>query len=217
MPRSEQAQRLYELLQPTVERAELSLEDVVVRTLGKRRTIEVYLDLPEQETGSLGLDRIEEITPAISDALDLDPEDDGTPYDLEISSPGVDRPLTNLRHWRRALGRMVNVTLEHPWESTAAGAVALLPSAEHPTVLRGRLVAVHPDAAELRAETQVKKGMKPRIGAPVPVEFSAIRHAAVDVEFAAVLDSVEEQVDAADWQHSEGEAASSGLAEEGQD
>ena len=36
------------------------------------------------------------------------------PYVLEVSSPGVDRPLTEPRHWRRALGRLVTVPSTAP-------------------------------------------------------------------------------------------------------
>ena len=58
------------------------------------------------------LDDIAEVSRAVSDVLDAN--DDGmgrTPYVLEVTSPGVDRPLTEHRHWRRNVGRLVKVTL----------------------------------------------------------------------------------------------------------
>jgi ribosome maturation factor RimP len=54
----------------------------------------------------------------VSDALDADAENPASPralaaaYVLEVSSPGVDRPLTEQRHWRRAVGRLVTVDLD---------------------------------------------------------------------------------------------------------
>jgi ribosome maturation factor RimP len=53
----------------------------------------------------------------VSDALDADSENPASPralagaYVLEVSSPGVDRPLTEPRHWRRAVGRLVKVEI----------------------------------------------------------------------------------------------------------
>jgi ribosome maturation factor RimP len=51
----------------------------------------------------------------MSDALDADTADGpdfADPYVLEVSSPGVDRPLTEERHWRRAVGRLVDVSVD---------------------------------------------------------------------------------------------------------
>ena len=60
------------------------------------------------------------------------------PYTLEVSSPGVDRPLTERRHWRRAAGRLVRVDLigaETPSPSLRTSAAGQLPAIE------GRVIA----------------------------------------------------------------------------
>ena len=136
------------------------------------RTVAVVVDLPETETGGVGLDAIAQISRALSETMDRDPNDDGQPYNLEISSPGATRPLTEPRHWRRALGRMVNVnTIDRE-------------------NLMGRILAVDDDGVQLLPEVPVKKGMKPRQGNPEKVLFSSIRRGVVEIEFAR-LDEAE--------------------------
>lgn len=160
-----ESQRLFAFLTPTVQAAGLYLEDVAVHLAGAQRTIAVVVDLPETETGGVGLDRIADISHALSEALDADPNDDGRPYDLEVSSPGVTRPLTEPRHWRRAVGRMVTVNV-------AGG-----------ENITGRLLDVSADGVRIRPELPVKKGMKPRQGSPQSLAFAAIRRGKVEVEF----------------------------------
>ena len=89
----------------------LYLEDVSIHVAGANRVVHVVVDLPQEETGGVGLDVIAEISKTLSDTLDNDPSMDARPYELEVSSPGVGRPLTAERHWHRALGRMVNVNV----------------------------------------------------------------------------------------------------------
>jgi ribosome maturation factor RimP len=58
--------------------------------------------------GGVDLDGVARVSRAVSDVLDNRAAFDG-PYVLEVSSPGVDRPLGDPRHWRRAVGRLVKV------------------------------------------------------------------------------------------------------------
>lgn len=167
-----EAQRLKTLLTPTVDAAGLYLEEVKVAMAGAHRTVSVVVDLPETEVGGVGLDAIGEISKLLSEAMDADPLDDGQPYDLEISSPGATRPLTQPRHWKRALGRMVKV------------------NAIDRDNLRGRILAVEDDGVMLRPELEVKKGMKPKQGEIEKVLFTNIRKGAVEIEFAR-LDEAE--------------------------
>jgi ribosome maturation factor RimP len=55
------------------------------------------------------LDAVAEVSTAVSAALDDSDVMGGLPYVLEVTSPGVDRPLTEPRHWRRAIDRLVAV------------------------------------------------------------------------------------------------------------
>ncbi len=167
-----EAQRLTSLLAPTVAAAGLYLEDIKVQMVGAHRTVSVVVDLPETQTGGVGLDAIAHVSKALSETMDTDPYDDGQPYSLEISSPGATRPLTEPRHWRRALGRMVKV------------------SAVDRENLRGRVLAVDEDGVQLLPELPVKKGMKAKHGEPEKVMFSAIRRGVVEIEFAR-LDEAE--------------------------
>jgi ribosome maturation factor RimP len=83
------------------------LEDVTIRRAGQRRLVRVVVD----HAGGLSLDLVAEISRDISRALDeADALGEG-PYVLEVTSPGVDRPLTLPRHWERAVGRLVEVDL----------------------------------------------------------------------------------------------------------
>lgn len=108
--------RLTELLTPVVTAAGYDLEDVGVTAAGKRSVVRVLVD----RDGGITLDDVADVSRVISGALDAADEQDpsllGASYVLEVSSPGVDRPLTQPRHWRRNVGRLVMV---HPVEGAA--------------------------------------------------------------------------------------------------
>ncbi len=78
---------------------------------GKRRVVRVVVD----RDGGITLDDVAAVSRALSDVLDAaevdEPELLGGAYVLEVSSPGVDRPLTEPRHWRRNIGRLVTAQL----------------------------------------------------------------------------------------------------------
>ncbi len=60
--------------------------------------------------GGIDLDAVADVSRVVSAALDADPDAIPGTYVLEVTTPGVDRPLTQPRHWRRAQGRLVSVT-----------------------------------------------------------------------------------------------------------
>lgn len=86
----------------------LFLEDVTIVGPATRSVVRVTVDLPEDEVGSLPLERVAEVSRVVSDALDAS---DVLPhaYQLEVSSPGATRTLTEARHFRRARTRLVRV------------------------------------------------------------------------------------------------------------
>src|SRR5512143_186380 len=96
---------LLRLLAPAVRGTGLDLEDVVVWRAGSRHLVRVVLD----RDGGLDLDTVAEASRLVSSALDADDVLPGS-YVLEVTSPGVDRPLTAPRYWRRATGRVVRVS-----------------------------------------------------------------------------------------------------------
>ncbi len=104
------AERVRLVIGPVVDDAALFLEDVVVSAAGRQSVVRVVVDLPEDVTGGLDLDRLAVVSRAVSAALDAaDPIGGG--YTLEVSSPGTSRPLTEVRHFRRATGRLVSLAL----------------------------------------------------------------------------------------------------------
>ena len=103
--RTPQRQQLMELLGPVIISHGYDLEDLSVTSAGRRSLIRVIVDGDD----GIDLDAVAEVSRAVSDVLDSDSggADFAGPYVLEVSSPGVDRPLTEPRHWRRAVGRLV--------------------------------------------------------------------------------------------------------------
>ena len=98
---------LERLLEPIVRAAGMDLESVRVGSAGRRRLLRVIVDAD----GGVSLDDIALVSREVSARLDATGAMGEAPYTLEVSSPGVDRPLTLPRHWRRAVGRLVRVPL----------------------------------------------------------------------------------------------------------
>jgi ribosome maturation factor RimP len=98
---------LMKLLEPVVAAQGLDLEDVTITKAGKRRLLRVVVDCD----GGVTLDHVADVSQAVSKVLDEDDAMGPAPYTLEVSSPGVDRPLTEPRHWRRAAKRLVKAEL----------------------------------------------------------------------------------------------------------
>jgi len=84
---------------------------VTVTPAGRRRVLRVVVDLPDDATGGVPMEAVAAASQALSSALDTSSVMGGAPYVLEVSSPGIDRPLTEPRHWRRSIGRLVRTTL----------------------------------------------------------------------------------------------------------
>ncbi len=86
----------------------LDVESVEVTPAGKRRVLRVAVD----KDGGVTLDEVAAATREVSRVLDDSDVMGQQPYTLEVTSRGVDRPLTLPRHWRRNLDRLVKVTLD---------------------------------------------------------------------------------------------------------
>jgi ribosome maturation factor RimP len=143
--------RLVDTLRPAVEGAGLDLEDIEVTPAGRRRLVRVVVD----KDGGVTLDDIADTTRLVSKRLDEDEDLMGeTSYTLEVTSPGTDRPLTAVRHWRRNIGRLVKVT-RHEGETVT-----------------GRIV----EAGESSARLDVG-------GTAHDVDYTEVRKARIEVEF----------------------------------
>lgn len=153
-PNAQLAAQLAAQLDPVVSDAGLVLEDVVVTAVGRRRQVRVVVDLTDDEVGSVDLDRVAGVSRSVGDALDTSDALGADPYSLEVTTPGVDRPLTQRRHWLRARTRLVRVERD--------GAEPLT----------GRLLEVDDDGPVLEVE-----------GGRVTPGWDVIRKGVVEVEF----------------------------------
>ncbi|MEI6364426.1 MAG: ribosome maturation factor RimP [Actinomycetes bacterium] len=99
--------RVWAVVEPVVENQGYDLEALSVMAAGRRRLVKIVID---SDLG-VDLDDVARISSEVSRALDDADAMGETPYVLEVTSPGVDRPLTLERHWRRAASRLVKVTL----------------------------------------------------------------------------------------------------------
>ena len=97
------------LLEPTVVRLGYELTDLEVRLSGKSGLLRIFIDRPE----GIGLDDCEKVSLAVSALLDVEDPVAGH-YDLEVSSPGLDRKLTKVAHFQRFTGETVKVSLRFP-------------------------------------------------------------------------------------------------------
>jgi ribosome maturation factor RimP len=147
-----------------VRAAGLDLEDVVLSAAGRRRMLRVVVDGDD----GAPMDVVAEVARSVSDALDATDVMGGQPYVLEVSSPGVDRPLTAPRHWQRAVRRLVKVDLVGGGELT------------------GRVQSADDQGADLLVDGDLRR-----------VHYSDVSRARVQVEFsrpdgAAVDDDVDD-------------------------
>ena len=151
--------KLEALLAPIVRAAGLDLESVKVGSAGRRRLLRVVVDAD----GGVSLDDIALVSREASVRLDDTGAMGEAPYTLEVSSPGVDRPLTQPRHWRRALGRLVRVPL------AAAGR----PGAGAPaTPVEGRVIAAGDNGIILEVDGEHRELGYAELGpGQVQVEF----------------------------------------------
>lgn len=97
--------RLAGLIEPVIAAAGMDLESVRMTVAGKRRLLRIVVDGDH----GVSLDDAADVSREVSALLDKGNALGEVPYTLEVSSPGVDRPLTEPRHWRRAVGRLVKV------------------------------------------------------------------------------------------------------------
>ena len=144
--------KLRELVEQAVEGTGADLEDLVEQRAGARRLLRIAVD----RDGGVTSDDLADVSHALSAALDASNVMGEAPYVLEVTSPGVDRPLTLPRHWRRNTGRLVKAVLAEGGE------------------VIGRVVAADDDGADLLVGDA---------GEPVRLAYCAVTRAKVQVEF----------------------------------
>ncbi|MFV0133338.1 ribosome maturation factor RimP [Streptomyces sp. HMX87] len=110
-----QSERLRELLEPLVSSQGLDLEEIAVDSVGRKRVLRVVVD---SDTGA-DLDRIADVSRALSAKLDETDAMGEAEYTLEVGTPGAERLLTQHRHYVRATGRLVRFQLTEGGELVA--------------------------------------------------------------------------------------------------
>jgi ribosome maturation factor RimP len=156
--------RIADWITPVVDRAGYDLEDLVVTPAGRRSVVRVVVDRDEGVT----LDGIAEVSRVVSEVLDANDDGMGRPYVLEVTSPGVERPLTEHRHWRRNLGRLVTVAV-----GPAGGA----------DEVTARVTGVADAGVDLAVEAKGKPGAKKKPPTPLHVPWAHLGAGRVQVEF----------------------------------
>jgi ribosome maturation factor RimP len=92
---------------PALDESKLFLEDINVVTAGKHRHLTIVVDANHD----LSMDEIAGITRKLNPIIDELPLFNDLNFNLEVTSPGFDRPLTKPRHWQKNLQRKVRVVL----------------------------------------------------------------------------------------------------------
>jgi ribosome maturation factor RimP len=106
----EDVERIKGLLAPPLGSAGFHLEDVKAVAAGPRRTLTVVVDLDESSTDPMSMDKIAESTKIVGDTLDEVEVFRDKPYQLEVTSPGATRKLETPRHFKRVIGRRLEIT-----------------------------------------------------------------------------------------------------------
>ncbi|MEU3029940.1 ribosome maturation factor RimP [Streptomyces incarnatus] len=151
-----QSERLRELLEPLVTSQGLDLEEIALDSVGRKRVLRVVVD---SDSGA-DLDAIADVSRALSAKLDETDAMGDTAYDLEVGTPGAERPLTEHRHFVRAVDRLVKFQLAEDGELVA------------------RILAVDEEGLDVEVP-----GVKGRKATTRRIAFPEIAKARVQVEF----------------------------------
>ncbi|PIM66296.1 ribosome maturation factor RimP [Streptomyces sp. JV178] len=151
-----QSERLRELLEPLVRSQGLDLEEIAVDAVGRKRVLRVTVDSDE----GADLDTVADVSRALSAKLDETDAMGQAEYTLEVGTPGAERALTEHRHYRRAVDRLVKFQLCEGGELIA------------------RILTVDDDGLDLEVP-----GVKGRKATTRRLAFDEIDKARVQVEF----------------------------------
>ena len=146
--------QIAQLVTPAVQAQGFFLEEVLLVSPGKHRIITCIVD---GET-SLNMDQVTAVSRAISELLDEAPFMGETPFTLEVTSPGVDRPLTQPRHFTKNVDRLLKVVRTDG------------------EVVTGRITA-NTDADVTLLVTEKKESKE------IVIAFADIKRATVEIEF----------------------------------
>ena len=150
-------EKLEPIVADAVARAGFELEELAVQQAGRKQLVKVVVDVTGDGEQGVGLDEVADVSRAVSKALDASDEVFAGAYTLEVTSPGLDRPLTKPRHWRRA--RLRKVAVKQAGDDKAAKFLARVGDADD-------------DGVELLVDGQLRR-----------VAYAEVEHAVIEVEF----------------------------------
>jgi ribosome maturation factor RimP len=101
-------------IRPIIEATGNYLEELSITSAGKVKILTVIID----SDAHLNLDQVTAVTKEISEVIEALPELGDGAFTLEVTSPGLDRPLTKPRHWRKNLDRLVKIIMTSGQEIT---------------------------------------------------------------------------------------------------
>lgn len=130
--------RVRELVDEVIADTEMFVVDVEVRGSGGSRVVDIYLDSDE----NLSVEKLAEVNREVGFLLDMEDLIPGR-YNLNVSSPGLDRPLRHSRQYRKNIGKPLRVHYRKPDGSGA-------------TELEGELIGVGDEEIELAADDEVR-------------------------------------------------------------
>lgn len=147
-------ERIKEIVMPVVDSFGLVLDDIEYITHGRRWILRIYID----KEGGVSLDDCEKVSVKLSDMLDAE---NIVPhaYLLEVSSPGLDRPLKRLQDYIRYTGRLIKLSARIPYNNR--------------TTFAGHIISVKGDIITIDTEN----------GGSIEIPFSDIAKARLEVEF----------------------------------
>jgi len=140
-------------IKPAIEATGNFLEEITITPAGKRRMLTVIVD---GET-HLNLDQVTVITKEISEIVENLATLGDLPFTLEVTSPGIDRPLSLPRHWRKNVGRLVKATLTDG------------------TVIEGRITSADDSAALVEGKKNSES-----------ITYSDVKRAVLEIEFKSI-------------------------------
>ncbi len=96
---------IFDKISPLVHKFDFELEDVILKSAGKNTIVQVLVD----KDSGISLDEVASLSTKLSDFFDENSLMGNMTYTLDVGSPGIDRPLTKLRHWKKNLDRIVKI------------------------------------------------------------------------------------------------------------
>ncbi len=111
LPQTAQEARIASIIEPVIDGEDCELVQLKMAVKGPRAVLSVFVDTCSDET-SIGIDALESLNRLIGDVLDVADADERLlvgSYDLEVSSPGLDRPLCKAGHFVKAKGQRIRL------------------------------------------------------------------------------------------------------------